>query len=143
VVAFGTPIAALTPREMRRTRLLMGLYRLLGPSPTIVTGTTAVLLSPRTIKRDPDAVALVHDCLRRADRRMLRNAIGSISIGRPDLSGDLGRVGQPVLIVTGADHHGFSPDQAREAVGMLAQGQLAVVPDARLPRTARGARGIR
>ena len=114
---------------MRRTRLLLGLYRLLGPSPTIVDGTTAVLLSPRTIEHDPDAVALVHDCLRRADRRMLRNAIVSISIRRPDLSGDLARVRQPVLIVTGSDHHGFTPDQAREAVGMLARGQLAVVPD--------------
>ena len=41
-----------------------------------------------------------------------------------------GASAQPVLIVTGADHHGFTPDQAREAVGMLAQGQLAVVPDA-------------
>src|SRR5215207_5872947 len=47
VVAFGTPIAALTSKERRRTRLLLGLYRLLGPSPTIVDGTTAVLLSPR------------------------------------------------------------------------------------------------
>jgi len=116
--------------ELRRTRLLMLLYRLLGPSETIVNGTTAVLLSPRTIEHDPDAVALVHDCLRRADRRMLRNAIVSISIRRPDLSGHLPRVAQPVLIVTGADHHGFTSDQAREAVGMLAQGQLAVVPDA-------------
>ena len=91
--------------------------------------TTAVLLSPRTIERDPDAVALVHDCLRRADRRMLRNAIVSISIRRPDLAEHLARVRQPVLIVTGADHHGFTPEQAREAVGLLARGQLAILPD--------------
>jgi pimeloyl-ACP methyl ester carboxylesterase len=60
---------------------------------------------------------------------MLRNAIVSISIRRPDLSEDLGRIMQPVLIVTGADHHGFTPDQAREAVGRLAHGQLAILPD--------------
>ena len=129
VVAFGTPVAALSPGEKRRTRLLLSLYRLLGPSPTIVDGTTAVLLSPRTIERDKEAVALVHDCLRRADRRMLRNAIVSISIRRPDLADQLVRVRQPVLIVTGVDHHGFTPDQAREAVGLLARGQLAVIPD--------------
>ena len=82
----------LSSSERRRTRLLLTLYRLLGPSPTIVDGTTEVLLSPRTIERDPDAVALVHDCLRRADRRMLRNAIVSISIRRPDLAEHLGRV---------------------------------------------------
>lgn len=129
VVAFGSPIAALNPGERRRTRLLLGLYRLLGPSPTIVDGTTAVLLSPRTIERDADAVALVHDCLRRADRRMLRNAIMSISIRRPDLTGTLARVKQPALIVTGTDHHGFTPAQAQEAVAMLARGELAVLPD--------------
>jgi pimeloyl-ACP methyl ester carboxylesterase len=129
VAAFGTPIAALSPRERRRTRLLVSLYRLLGPSPTIVNATTAVLLSPLTIKRDPAAVALVHDCLRRADRRMLRNAIQSISIHRPDLSEVLRRVRQPVLIVTGSDHQGFSPEQARGAVDMIARGQLAILPD--------------
>ena len=129
VAAFGTPVAALSPGERRRTRLLLGLYRLLGPSPTIVDATTAVLLSPRTIERDPDAVALVHDCLRRADRRMLRNAIVSISMRRPDLADQLARVRQPVLIVTGADHHGFTPEQAREAVAVLARGKLAVLPD--------------
>jgi len=129
LVAFGSPIAALSPRERRRTRLLLGLHRLLGPSPTIVDGTTAVLLSPRTVERDPDAVALVHDCLRRADRRMLRNAIVSISIRRPDLSDLLARVRQPVLIVTGADHHGFTPEQAQQAVDVLARGQLALLPD--------------
>lgn len=129
LVAFGSPIAALSPAERRRTLLLLGLYRLLGPSSTIVDRTTAVLLSPRTIERDMDAVALVHDCLHRADRRMLRNALVSISLRRPDLADHLGRVRQPVLIVTSADHHGFPPEQAREAVGLLARGQLALLPD--------------
>jgi pimeloyl-ACP methyl ester carboxylesterase len=128
VAAFGTPIAALSPRERRRTQLLLGLYRLLGPSPTIVEATTAVLLSPRTIERNPGAVALVRDCLRSADRRMLRNAIVSISMRRPDLADTLGRISQPVLMVTGADHHGFTPDQAREASAVLARGQLAIIP---------------
>lgn len=129
VVAFGTPIATLSPAEKRRTRLLLGLFRLRGPSPTIVNGTTEVLLSPHTIAHDPDAVALVHDCLRRADRRMLRNAIVSISIHRPSLADRLERIRQPVLIVTGADHHGFTPEQAQGAVAMLARGRLAVLAD--------------
>lgn len=129
VVAFGTPVAALSAPERRRTRLLLGLYRLLGPSPTIVDATTAVLLSPRTIERDPDAVSYVHDCLHRADRRMLRNAIVSISMRRPDLADELERVRQPVLIVTGADHHGFTAEQAQDAVGVLARGRLALLSD--------------
>ena len=34
-----------------------------------------------------------------------------------------------MLIVTGDDHHGFTPDQAREAVSMIAHGQLAILLD--------------
>jgi pimeloyl-ACP methyl ester carboxylesterase len=60
---------------------------------------------------------------------MLRNAIVSISMRRPDLGEQLARVRQPVLIVTGADHHGFTPEQARASVRALARGQFAVLPD--------------
>lgn len=129
LVAFGAPIAALTPGERRRTRLLLGLYRLLGPSRTILNGTTPVLLSPRTMQHDTDAVALVHDCLHRADPRRLRNAVVSMSIRRPDLTDHLKRVRQPTLIVTGADHKGFTPEQARDVVAVLPQGRLALLPD--------------
>ena len=129
LAAFGSPIAALSPAERRRTRLLLTLYRLTGASRMIVDGVTEVLLSPRTIERNADAVDLVHDSLRRADRRMLRNAVLSISIDRPDLTAHLARIPQPVLIATGGEHSGFTPEQAREAVEALADGQLAVLPD--------------
>lgn len=129
VAAFGTPVAALSPRERRRTQLLLALYRMLGPSPLVVNATTAVLLSPHTIEHDADAVALVHDCLRDADRRMLRNAIVSISMHRPDLADTLRRVSRPVLVVTGADHHGFTPDQAQAAMTLIAHGRLGIIPD--------------
>jgi len=32
-------------------------------------------------------------------------------------------------IVTRADHHGFTPEQAQGAVDMLARGRLAILPD--------------
>ena len=86
VAAFGTPIAALTPAEKRRTLLLIGLYRLLGPSPTIVTERPrcCCLHAPSSVIRMPWHSST---SLRRADRRMLLNAIVSISIRRPDLEG--------------------------------------------------------
>ena len=129
LVALGSPIAALSSAERRRTRLLLVLYRLTGPSRMIVEGTTEVLLSSHTIEHDPEAVALVHDCLRHADRPMLRNAVVSISLRRPDLAGLLARVRQPALIVTGPEHHGFTPDQARAVVAQLTRGELAIVAD--------------
>jgi pimeloyl-ACP methyl ester carboxylesterase len=129
LVTLGTPIAALTRAERTTTRLLLALYRAVGPTRTILDGTTAGLLSGRTIDHDPDAVAYVHDGLRRADRRMLRNAVISISLHRPDLAGLLDRITQPTLFVTGTDHDGFTPEQAHAAVVRLARGQLAIVPD--------------
>jgi len=67
LVIIGTPIAALTPLERARTYLLLGLYRIAGPSAMVLNATTNVLLSEPTRTNDPEAVTLVHDCLRRAD----------------------------------------------------------------------------
>jgi pimeloyl-ACP methyl ester carboxylesterase len=129
LVMLGTPISALTAFERLRTYLLLGLYGLSGPSSMVVNGTTNVLLSPRTRAEDPEAVQQVHDCLRRADRRMLRNAVVSVSLRRTDLTGLLQRLAQPVLILTGAAHHGFTPEQARAAARLVQHGEVAIVPD--------------
>lgn len=129
LVAFGTPVAALRPTERARTRLLLGLYRLVGPSRRVVDGVTSVLLSPRTRSHDGDAVRLVRDCLVGADRRGLRNAVVSISLRRRDLSERLAHVVAPTLLVTGTHHHGFTPQQARDAARLLSSGSVAIVPD--------------
>ena len=130
LVMLGSPIAALTPFERVRTYLLLGLYRLTGPSAMVVNGTARVLLSARTLAHDLEAVQQVHECLRRADRRMLRNAIVSVSLRRTALTETLKQLTQPTLIVTGADHHGFTPEQARAAATLLRHGEIAVIPDA-------------
>lgn len=130
LVMLGTPIAPLTLLERARTYVLLGLYGVSGPSPAVVNGTTKVLLSARTRAQDLEAVDLVGDCLRGADRQMLRNAIASVSLRRTDLRDALRQVTQPTLVVTGADHHGFTPEQARAAARLMQHGQAAVVPDA-------------
>jgi len=129
LVMIGTPISAYTRLERARTYLLLGLYGLSGPSAMVVNATTNVLLSPRTRTQDPAAVQQVHDCLRGADRRMLRNAVVSVSLRRTDLTATMREITQPVLIVTGAEHHGFTPEQARAAAQLLQHGQVAVVPE--------------
>ena len=125
----GSPVDPLSRAERARTYLLLAVYRLTGPSSVVVDGVTDVLLSAHTRAHDPEAVALVHDALHRADRRMLVNAILSISLGRVSLADALRQVTQPSLVVTGGDHHGFTPDQARAAAVLLQQGEVAVVPD--------------
>jgi len=130
LVIIGTPIGALTPFERARTYLLLGLYGLAGPSAMVLNGTTNVLLSEQTRANDPEAVTLVHDCLRGADRRLMRNAVISVSLHRTDLSEPMRRLTQPALIITGKDHHGYTPDQAQASARLLPHGDAAVIPDA-------------
>lgn len=130
LVMLGSPIAALTRAERARTLLLLALFRVGGPSRVVIDGATKVLLSPRTRDTDPDAVHLVADSFRRADRRRLTNAIVSVSLRRAGLADELRRITQPTLIVTGAAHHGFTPEQATAAAALVRHGEVAVVPDA-------------
>jgi pimeloyl-ACP methyl ester carboxylesterase len=130
LVMLGTPIAALSSAERRRTHLLLAIYRMLGPVGIVSSGVTDVLLSAHTRAHDSDAVDLVRTSLRQADRRLLSNAVKSISLDRADVTGLLAKIEIPTLIVTGNDHAGFTPDQATGAARLLRHGEVAVVPDA-------------
>ena len=89
-----------------------------------------VLLSARTRAQDPAAVALVKDCLINTNRAALRNAVRSVSLHRVDLTDLLPQVPVPTLFITGAEHQGFSPLQARIAANLLPEGSSAVIADA-------------
>lgn len=130
LIAIGAPVAAYTPAEARETRLLLAVYRLLGPVGFIRNAVAEVLLSPATRERDPAAADYVRAQIGRADRRRLRNAVESISLGREDLTGLLPALRVPTLFVTGAHHTGFTPEQARESIALVPGGQLATVPAA-------------
>jgi pimeloyl-ACP methyl ester carboxylesterase len=129
LVTLGTPVQAHTAQERLRTHALLLVYRLAGAVRVAREGVADSLLSPRTRAEDPEAVALVRDCMRHADRRALANAVVSISLRRPDLSPLLPRVGAPTLFVTGTDHQGWTPRQAEAAGRLLPDGSVAVVPD--------------
>jgi pimeloyl-ACP methyl ester carboxylesterase len=89
-----------------------------------------VLLCAHTRADDPEAVELVRDSLRHANRRMLRNAVISISLRREDLTTLLPEIAAPTLMITGSDHSGFTPAQAEAAARLTRIGRTAVVPDA-------------
>lgn len=130
LVAFGTPVAALTRAERRRTYPLLIVHGLIGPIELVLSGVTDVLLSSHTRSNDPYAVDLVRDSLRQANRRMLRNAVRSISLGREDLTDLLPRIAVPTLLVTGSDHAGFTPAQAQSAARLIPNARAVVVADA-------------
>jgi pimeloyl-ACP methyl ester carboxylesterase len=129
LVTLGTPVQAYTAKERMRTHVLLLVCRLAGAVRIVREGVVGSLLSPRTRAADPEAVALVRDCLVRVDRRALVNAVVSISLRRPDLTPLLPRVGVPALFVTGSDHQGWTPEQAEAAARLLPDGSVVVVPD--------------
>jgi pimeloyl-ACP methyl ester carboxylesterase len=129
LVTLGTPVHAYTRSEQLLFRALLAVYRVAGMIGYLSSGIVEALLSPRTRASDPEAVALVLDCLRTMERRALANAMHSISLGRPDLTPRLGAIRCPTVFVTGADHAGWTPEQAAAKCRLLADGSVAVVPD--------------
>lgn len=130
LVTIGTPTQPLSSKERARTIMLLGAYRLLGPAEFIQAGVANVLLSATTRSRDQAAVDYVKKCIADADRSRLRNAVVSISLHRQDLTPLLGHLTTPTLFITGADHTGWTPQQARAASQLLTEGCTVVVPDA-------------
>ena len=130
LIALGTPVRAYRPAERRQVRLLSLAYRILGPAKFLTDGVAEVQLSAATRADDHEAVALTTDFLRDADRRRLYNAIQSISLGREDLNRRLPKIDVPTLFVTGSDHAGFTPDEARAAIAQVRGGRVEVIADA-------------
>lgn len=71
---------------------------------------------------DPGAVSMVKECVAQADRAALRNAVISISLRRQDLTPVLPQVRIPTFFLTGTEHSGWTPDQARVACQLLPAG---------------------
>ncbi len=130
LITLGTPVAALSRAERRRTYPLLVVHAVFGAIEPVVSGVTEALLSAHTRAHDPEAVELVRDSLQHANRRMLRNAVISISLNREDLTDSLPEIAAPTLLVTGSDHSGFTAEQAEAAAHLLRKGRTAAVPDA-------------
>jgi pimeloyl-ACP methyl ester carboxylesterase len=129
LVTLGTPVQAYTRSEQLLFRVLLAVYRVAGMIDYLSSGIVEALLSPRTRASDPEAVTLVLDCLRAMERPALANAMRSISLGRPDLTPRLGAIRCPAVFVTGADHSGWTPEQAEAKSRLVTGGSVAVIPD--------------
>jgi pimeloyl-ACP methyl ester carboxylesterase len=129
LATFGTPIQSYGRSAQLQFRVLLAVYRIVGMVGFLSGGICEALLSPRTRSNDPEAVALVLDCLRTMERRALANAMVSISLGRPDLPPRLAAIRCPTVFVTGSDHSEWTLDQAEAKSRLLADGSVAVVPD--------------
>jgi len=130
LVTIGTPVQPLDALERVRTRILLLGYRLLGPAGFILDGVVETMLSPVTRAGDPEAVALVRSSVAGANRHQMHNAVVSISLHREDLAVLLPSIAVPTLMITGAQHSGWTPAQASAATTSIPDGRAAVVPGA-------------
>ena len=129
LVTLGTPIHSYTKFDRLPIWIVLPVVRLFGPVGFIGTGIRDALLSSTTRAQDPEARALVVECLRTMNRAALVNAVVSISLRRPDLTSRLDQIRCPTLFVTGSDHTDWTPEQARVAGRLLADGATEVIPD--------------
>jgi pimeloyl-ACP methyl ester carboxylesterase len=127
LVTIGTPVHALGAPERRRIGAMVSLYRLVGPVGPLAKAVERGLLSPQTRATDPDAVRLVGDGLRHADRRGMYTAMRSVMLARPDLTPVLSDIVAPTLIVTGDELPVLTPSDARAAAAKLPHGTSAVI----------------
>lgn len=130
LVTIGTPVQSLATAEQARTRFLLLVHRLLGPTGFLADAVVDTLLSARTRASDPEAVAIVRSSFVGADRGRLRNAVASISLHREDLAALLPGITVPTLMITGEQHSGWTPAQSAAAVATMPDGRAAVVADA-------------
>jgi pimeloyl-ACP methyl ester carboxylesterase len=131
LVTIGTPVDALGALERQRIGALVSLYRLVGPVGPLVKAVERGLLSPHTCAADPDAVRLVGESLRRANRRGMYTAMRSVMLARPDLTPVLSGIAAPTLIVTGDELPVLSPEGARAAAAHVPHGASAVIAGTR------------
>lgn len=130
LVTISTPVQPLGLGERVQMRGLLLAHRAVGPARFIVDAVVDAMLAPATRAADPEAVDLLRASVTASDRRMLRNAVTSISLHREDLSPLLPRIALPTLMITGADDRGWTPEQQQAAILLVRDGRAAVVPDA-------------
>lgn len=125
LIAIGTPIRALSGPEHRKIALLSAIYRTVGPVQPLVKILREALLGRDA---DPQAYQIVGDAFRRADRRGMSTAIGSLSLNRSDLSALLPRVAAPTLFVVGENDPMATFSEAQQAASELPTGSAVSVP---------------
>ena len=130
LVTLGTPVQALATAERVRTRFLLLVHRLLGPTSFLVDAVVETLLSSATRASDPEAVELIRSSFVEADPGRLRNSVVSISLHREDLAALLPGITAPTLMITGEQHRGWTPAQSAAAITTMPDARAAVVPDA-------------
>ena len=125
----GTPAHPLPAGQLLKTRLLVQLFRLLGPSR--MSGIVVDALVGREIGRPPGARSEAAESVRasflRGDQRGKYWAMRSLMLRRPDLRSTLSRLTVPVLVLAGRDDALYEPAVAEQQAASVPQAAFRVV----------------
>lgn len=113
LVAVSAPTHPIDRALRRKVRMLVPLYRLIGPRGPVRSAIEETLFTDHTRAHDREAVHLLRDSLDRAGRTATIRAIETAILNRTDLLGAAREVTCPVLFVTTDDRGEWTPEQAR------------------------------
>lgn len=123
----GPSAEAEEPENLPRYRLLIALVKLFGPRP--FTGPLMKILFGDTFlndaRRSPEAEHW-RAYLRRLPKDLHRAA--AASAGRRAITGELGNISAPTLIVSGEEDRPISPDKARAVHAAIAGSRFEAIP---------------
>lgn len=127
LTTIGTPAYPLPKAMRRKTKLLVHLYRALGPDPFRKTVTEA-LVGHNAATTAPDAARTVSEAFQRGDRRGKYWAMRSLMLRRPDLRPVLPQIQVPTLMMSGRDDAMNDAGEAERAAQAMPAGQFLRVP---------------
>ncbi|MET3861107.1 pimeloyl-ACP methyl ester carboxylesterase [Dietzia sp. 2505] len=132
LVAVSAPTHPIDRALRRKVRMLVPLYRLIGPHGPVRSAIEETLFTDRTRAHDREAVGLLRDSLDRAGRTATIRAIETAILNRTDLRRAALAVTCPVLFVTTDDRGEWTPEQARAVATDMVDARESTVRGARV-----------
>lgn len=132
LVAISAPTHPIDAALRRKVRLLLPLYRLIGPRGPVRSAIEETIFTDFTRSRDADAVQLLRNSLGRSGRTAMIRAIETAILNRTDLTWAATALTCPTLFVTTDDRGEWTPEEARAVVATMADAKEVTVRGARV-----------
>ncbi|MDW8360950.1 MAG: alpha/beta fold hydrolase [Myxococcales bacterium] len=118
------------PWKLAGYRALAAVARRLGPEPPLGRLVVPLMFGGDTRRTRPELVERFLERLSRMDPRSLGHAVDAVVLWRDDVSGSLGRIRSPVLVMVGAEDRATPPSEARRLCAAIPGARLVVIQGA-------------
>ncbi len=111
-------------------RVLAAIARTLGPMRLLSAPILPLFLTARTRTEQPELAEDFVETLMRMDPASLGHAVDAVILDRDDVSGELGRIDVPTLIVVGEEDRATPPAESEHLARLIPRARLVRVPGA-------------